>query len=77
MLIRPLCITTTKSLVNYRTFKSTNRGCSVDPHAKNGAATVLLSLLPIKATNMSVMHNNYQVTGDLPYLQDPKLLTLR
>jgi len=50
---------------------------SVDAHAKNGAVTVLLSLLPIKAANTCVMHNNDQVTGELPYLQDHKLLTLR
>jgi len=30
--IRPLCITTTKSLVNYRTYKTTNRWRSVDAH---------------------------------------------
>jgi len=75
--IGPLRITTTKSLVNYRTYKTTNRWRSVDADAKNGAVTVFLSLLPIQAANMSVMHNNDQVTCELPYLQDHKSLTLR
>jgi hypothetical protein len=75
--ICPLRIKTTKSLVTYRTYRTTNRWRSVDAHAKNGAVNILLSLLPIKAANMSVMHKNYQVTGELPYLQDHKLLTLR
>jgi len=42
----------------------------------NGAVTMLLSLWPIKAANMSVMLNNDQVTGELLYLQDHKSLTL-
>jgi len=62
--------------VNYRTYKTTNRWRSVDAHAKNGAVTVLLSLLPIKAANTHVMHNNDQVTCELPYLQDHKSLML-
>jgi len=76
MPIRPLCITTTKSLVNYLVYKTTNCWRSIDAHAQNGAVTVLLSLWPIKAGNMSVIHNNDQVTGELPYLQDHKSLTL-
>jgi len=75
--IRPLCITMTKSLVIYRAFMTRNRWRSVDAHAQNGAVTVLLSLLPIQAANTSVMHNNDQVSGELPYLQDHKSLTLR
>jgi len=70
--IRRLCITTTRSLVNYRNYKTTNCWCSVDAHAKSGAVTVLLSLLPMKAANRYVMHNNDQVTGELLYLQDQK-----
>jgi hypothetical protein len=66
----------TKTLVNYRTYKNTNHWRFVDAHAKNGAVTVLVSLLPIEAANTSVMHNNDQVTGELPYLQDDKSLTL-
>jgi len=37
----------------------------------------LLSLLAIKAANMPVIHINNQVTGELPYLQHHKSLTLR
>jgi hypothetical protein len=39
--------------------------------------TVLLSLLPIKAPNMTVMHINGPVTDELPYLHDHKSLTIR
>ena len=77
---RPICplrITTTKSLVNYRTYKTINRWRSIEAHAKNRTVTVLLSLLPIKAANTSVMHKNDQVTCELRYLQDHKSLTLR
>jgi hypothetical protein len=45
-------------------------------HDKNGAVTVLLPLLPIKVSNMAVMHNNDQVTRQLTYLQDHKSLKL-
>ena len=75
--IRQLWITMTKTLVNYRTYKTTNGLRSIDAHAENGAVTVLLSLLPIQAANWSVMHNNDQDTVELPYLQDHKSLTLR
>jgi len=63
--------------VNYRTYKTQHGGRSVDAHAKNGAVTVLLSLLPIEAANTSIMYNNDKVTGELPDLQDYKSLTLR
>jgi len=63
--------------MNYRTYKTTNRWRSVDTHAQNRAVTMLLSRLPIDAANTSVMHKNDQVTGELPYLQDHKSLTLR
>ena len=62
--------------ITYSGCKAKNRSRSVDAHAKTGAVTLLLSLLPIEAANTSVMHNNDQVTGDLPYLQDHKSLTL-
>jgi hypothetical protein len=74
--IRLLFITRTKSLVNDRTYITTNLWRSIDAHSKIGAITMMLSLLPIKAPNKSVMHYNVQVTGELPYLQDHKSLTL-
>jgi len=74
--IRPLCITMTRSRVKYHTYKTTNHWHSVDAHAKDGAVTVLLSPFTIKVVNTSVMHNNDQVTAELPYLQDHKLLML-
>jgi len=67
----------TKLLVNYCTYKTTYRWHSVDAHTMNGAVTMLLSGLPTKAANTSVMHKNDQVTGELPYLQDHESLTLR
>jgi len=62
--------------INYPRCKGKNRSHSVDAHSKNGVVTVLLSLSPIKAANTSVMKNNDQITGELPYLQDHKSLTL-
>ena len=75
--IRLLCITTTKSLVKSRTYNNTNRWRSVNAHAKNAAVTMFVSLLAIKAANTSVMQNNDQVTGEIPYMQDHKSLTVR
>jgi len=57
-----LCIRATKSLCNYRTEKTTNRWYSVDAISPNGVVTVLLSLLPMKAANTSVMHKSDQIT---------------
>ena len=71
-----LCITMSKSLANYLAYITTNHWGSIDAHAKNEAVTVLQSLLLIKAANTSFMHNNDQVTAELPYLQDHKPLTL-
>jgi hypothetical protein len=62
--------------ITYSRCKGKNRGRSVDAHAKNGAVTLLLAVLPIEAANTSVMHNNDQVTSELPYLQDHKSMTL-
>ena len=50
---------------------------SDDAHSQNGAVTVWLSLLPIKAANTSVMHNSDQITVELPYIQNHKSLILR
>jgi len=48
----------------------------MDSQFQNGAATVSLSPLPIKAANMSVMHKHDHTTFQLPYVQDQKLLML-
>jgi len=62
--------------MNFRTYTTKDHWCSIDAHAKNEAVTVKLSLLPIKAANTSSMHYNHQVTCELSYLQDHRLLTL-
>jgi len=76
-LICRLCITATRSLVNDSTYKTTNCWRSIVAHSQNGVVTVLLSFLPIKAANTSVMHNSDQMTVQLPFLQDHKSLMLR
>ena len=48
----------------------------VDGQFQNGVVTVSLSLLPIMAANTLVMDNSEQITYQLPYLQDQKLLRL-
>jgi hypothetical protein len=64
----PLCITMTKSLVNYRTYNTTNCWRCVDTHAQNGAVTMLVSLLPINAANTSVMHKTTKsLLNNRPY----------
>jgi len=75
--IRRLCLTATKSLFNYHTYKTKNRWRSVDAYSHNGAVTVMLMFLPIKAANTSVMPNSKQIAIRLLYLQDKKPCTLR
>ena len=60
--IQWLHIRETKSLCNYRTYKTTNRWRSVDTHSQNGVVTLLPSLLPTKPANISVMHRSDQIT---------------
>jgi len=60
--IHQLCITATKSLCNYHTYKTTNRWRSVDAHSQNGAVTELLSLLPMTAGYASDIHNSDHIT---------------
>ena len=71
-----LCLTETRWLFNFHTYKNENRWHSIDGHSHNGAVTVSPSLLLIYAANTSVMLNRNQITIQLPYLQDQKLLTL-
>jgi len=72
-----LCITTTKLLHNYQTYKTKNHWRSVDAHFQDRAGSVLLSLVSIKGGNTSIMCIHYQITFLLPDLQDLKSLTLR
>jgi hypothetical protein len=75
--ISHIWMSATNRNISYSWYTAKDRWRSVDAHAKNGAVTVLLSLLPVKAANTTVMHNNDQVTGELPDIQDHKSLTLR
>ena len=61
---------TTNRHLGYPRWKAKNHWCSVDTHFQTGAVTMSLSLLPIKASNMSVIPNSDQITFQLPYLQD-------
>jgi len=45
-------------------------------HVPNGTVTMSLSLLPIKAANMLVMHKSDQISFQLPYLHDQISRTL-
>jgi len=71
-----LCITTTKLLHNYQTNKTKNHWLSVDAHFQDGAGSMLLSLLPIKGGNTSIMCIHYQIAFLLLDLQDQKSLML-
>ena len=57
-------------------FKAKNHRCSIDTHFQNAAATVALSLVPMKAANMLGICNSDQITFLLPDLEDQKSLTL-
>ena len=59
----------TQSQFNYHTQKTKNHWSSVYAHSQNGAVTVLLFFLAIKAANTLLMPNNNQITIQLPYLQ--------
>jgi len=71
-----LCITANKLISNYLTYNAKNHWCSVDAHVQNLAETVHLPLLPIKAANTAIILNYYQMSFQLPDLQDQKSLTL-
>ena len=61
--VHQLCITATKSLCNYHTYKTTNCWRSVDAQYQNGVLTMLPSLLPIEPGDTSVIHNSDQITS--------------
>jgi hypothetical protein len=63
--------------INDRRCESYNSWRSVDAHSQNGAMTVLLSLLPIKAANTWLMPNSDQSTVELPYLHNHESWMLR
>jgi len=69
-------MTATNRNMNYPKCEAENCWRSIDTNSQNGAVTVFLSLLPMKASNTSVMHNSDRITVKLPYLQNHKLLTL-
>ena len=71
-----LWITASKSLPKQPTYKTKNHWCSVDPHFQQGAATVSLSLFPIKAADTLIMDNSKQIASQITYLHDQKSLTL-
>ena len=66
----------TNQNISYPGCKAKNRRRSVDSHTQNWAVTVLLSLLRIKVAITFGMHNSDQITVQLQYVQDQKLLTL-
>jgi len=46
----------------------------VDAHSQNAAVTVLLSFSPIKAANMSLMHNGKPDQHSIAILTRPKII---
>lgn len=72
-----LWITATKSPINCSASKTKNRWHFVDTDFPNLAATVSLALLPMKAANRLVIHNNKPITAEVLYFQDQEFLILR
>jgi len=68
--LRWLCIMKISSISNRLTFKDKNCWDSIDAHFQNGAVTASLSILPIKAANMFVMHIRKHISIQLAYLHD-------
>ena len=68
---------TDESRFDYKWWMAKNCWRSVDAHFHDGAGNMALSLFRIKAAKTLIMHTNYQITSELPYLQDQKSLTLR
>jgi hypothetical protein len=75
--IQPLCWKEIQLLNNYHSYKTKNCWRSVDPHFQNGAVTMSLAVLPIKAVSTTVMLDSDEITSQLRYLQDQKSLKLR
>jgi len=67
----------TKSLLNYLTYKTTNRWYSVEAHFQYWAERVSLSLLPIKTAYTSFVNVCNQLPLRLTMKQGQKSLTLR
>jgi len=66
----------TKSLSNYLTNKTKNRGLSFDADFQNRPGSISLSLLHTKVAYTSFMNLCNQLPLRLPKMQDQKLLTL-
>ena len=62
--------------IDYPICKAKTHWHFIDVHFQNGAVTMALSLLALKATDMLFMHNSNQITFQLHYLQDQKSLIL-
>jgi len=63
-----------KALPKQFTYETKNRWRSGDTHSQHRAATVWLSLSPIKAADMLIMDNSKQIASQTTYLQRPKIV---
>jgi len=71
-----LSTTANKWISKYLTYKTKNGWRSVDADFQNWAETIHLPLLPIQAANTATILNYYQMTFQLPDLQDQNSLRL-
>ena len=62
-----LCTVTTKSHLNYLTYKTKNHWCSIDAHFQNGAASMWLSLLRIKPANTTFVNGHTRLPHQVPW----------
>jgi len=67
---------TIKRPVNYPKYKAENGWLLVGAHCQDGAGTLFLTDLPLKAVNGLIIYINDQITFKLPTLQDQKSLAL-
>jgi len=73
--VRWLRIAATRSLFNYRTYKSKNRWRSVDAHFHDGAGSMMLLFLTWKAANTSFMNGCNHSPLRLPKMHSQNSLT--
>jgi len=72
-----LWIPVTRSLFNYRTYKTNNRWCSVDADFQDQWGSLILLFLIRKAGNTSFMNGCNQSAVRLPKMHSQQSLTLR
>jgi len=68
-------MSTTNCHLDYPCCKARNCWCSIDAHFQNGAVTILLSMLSIRAASSLDNHNSNQSSFQWPHFDDQRSVT--